>query len=159
VADSHKFSAASFYPGRDGPTATSHAQIHVDIARENDPFVVSYGNDSEVESEDEWFDDTHIEDVAPKNVSKMSEATWDSSVNLTGSGVGVASTTRGSNFATSHKNGTSGGDNVLTYPPVPTNSPSPMPTKSLMPTNPSTPKPIWPSDTEIACFQGRTKYC
>jgi hypothetical protein len=73
-ADSRKFLAASFYPGCDGPAATSCAQIHVDIARENDPFVVSYGNDSEVETEDEWFDDTHIEDVAPKNVSKMSEA-------------------------------------------------------------------------------------
>jgi hypothetical protein len=76
VADLCKFSATSFYPGRNGPTATSRSQIHIDVARENDPFVDLYGNDSKVETEDKWFDDTHIEDVASKtkNVSKLSEA-------------------------------------------------------------------------------------
>jgi hypothetical protein len=74
VADSRNFSASSFYPGRHGPTSTSCFQNHVNVTREDDPFVDLYGNDSEVETEDEWFDETHIEDVAPKNVSKMSEA-------------------------------------------------------------------------------------
>ena len=78
MADSHNFLASSFYPGHNGPATTSRSQTHIDVARENDPFIDLYGNDSKVDTEDEWFDDTHIEDVAlaskTKNVSKLSEA-------------------------------------------------------------------------------------
>jgi hypothetical protein len=107
----------------------------------------------------------------------------------------VASMTQGTDKVTSHKS--SGGDIVVTYPPVPTNSPMlsclpmptnlpmlsclpmptnlpmlsclpmptnspmlsclPMPTNLLIPTNPPTPNPMWPSDTELTLFPGTTK--
>ena len=63
--------------------------------------------------------------------------------------------TQGSNETTLHKSGASGGDNVLTYPPVPTNLP--MLTNLLIPTNSPTCNPVWPSDTELILFPGTNK--
>ena len=72
--DSEIFSASSFYPGRDSPSATyvnNHARIRFDIAREADPLSELYGNDSDVEIEAEWFD---VPQVGNVDTSKMSDA-------------------------------------------------------------------------------------
>jgi hypothetical protein len=67
-----EFSAASFYPGRDGSPPATYV---------NNPsrsrFVDFGGNDSDIETdaEAEWFDEPQIDDPAQKKTSKTSEAT------------------------------------------------------------------------------------
>jgi hypothetical protein len=72
-----KISASSFYPGRNAPSATyvnNHAQARFDFARDDGPVGEVYGNDSDIETEAEWFDEPQVGNVPQKNPSKMSEA-------------------------------------------------------------------------------------
>jgi hypothetical protein len=69
-----KISASSFYPGRNIPSTTfvnNHPHIHFDFAREDGPISGLYGNDSDIETEAEWFDEPQVGTVNP---SKMSDA-------------------------------------------------------------------------------------
>jgi hypothetical protein len=63
-----KFSASSFHPDRDGLPSATHLHARADsrfgIAKEPGKCLVQDGNDTDVESEDEWFDDPFTD--APK---------------------------------------------------------------------------------------------
>jgi hypothetical protein len=52
----------------------SRSCTHIDVARDNDPFVEPDGTNSDVETEAEWFDEPYIEDVTQKKPLKTSEA-------------------------------------------------------------------------------------
>jgi hypothetical protein len=72
-----KFSASSFYPGCNTPSLPSatyvdnRACLHFDIPKEAGQVGGHNNNDSDIETEAEWFDETL--DDAPKNPSQMSE--------------------------------------------------------------------------------------
>ena len=73
---SWKFSASSFHPDRDGfQTAMSlNARAHsrFGIAKEAGKGFEQDGNDSDIETEDDWFDDPYTD--TPKNTSNLSNA-------------------------------------------------------------------------------------
>ena len=150
---------SSFHPDRDGlPSATyrnNHAHSRFGIAKEADRVHGHDGNDSDIETEDGWFDEPSTD--ALKNPSKISDAmaaevcyihltllvtiylgmfqipSWHGSVSATGSSASIPSTTQASNDATSYESTTSVPDTIhqANYQ--------------------------WPSDTEIVTFPGTNK--
>ncbi|KAF8481854.1 hypothetical protein DFH94DRAFT_681197 [Russula ochroleuca] len=135
-----------FYPGRSDMATFANDSSHFDI--ESDQFNGSEDN-SNVESEGDWFDEPQVMEQAPSTPFKMSEAAaravalerpvWESPICTSGTisgSTGFSSVTQADGVNTSPEGSGGGAD------------------APLVPDQPDT---MWPSDTELIVVPGMNK--